>query len=147
MNMNDDNTDRKSLGRLADALVEDILGMSDEEILTEFGEDGGNAAQYAADMRERFSETVLSAKKARLAAAAAGAAASRERTSHRRRDPVESALARERLASALKRGTSLPMTLAARKEEDLSDADVQGMLEDLEELGAIDPPEDQESED
>ena len=144
--MNDDNSDRKSLDRLAKALAEDILEMSDEEILAEFGEQGGDAAQYAAKMRTRFRQTVLTAKKARLENAAGGAAASR-RTADRRRRPVDSGAARRRLASALARDSSSPMTLAARKEKDLSDADVQGTLEDLEELGAIDPPDDQESED
>ena len=54
--------------------------------------------------------------------------------------PIDMTKARERLHGVL---TTLPeaqrLTLAARKESELSDADVVGLLEDLRELGVAFP--------
>lgn len=50
------------------------------------------------------------------------------------------AAARARLQSLIKRHPG-QLTLAARNEAELSDADVLGMLKDLAELGLIDPEE------
>lgn len=49
---------RKALDNLADALVEDILSLSDEEILAEFREDGIDLEQNAAEMRALFERVV-----------------------------------------------------------------------------------------
>lgn len=42
---------RKQLLNLADALVEDIMSMSDEEILAEFLEDGGSLEELEASFK------------------------------------------------------------------------------------------------
>ena len=60
------------LDRLADALVDDILCTSDEDILAELKEDGGDAERMAAEMRSRFEQSVIIANKSRLKAAQAG---------------------------------------------------------------------------
>ena len=47
------------LQRLMDAIVDDIMAMSDEEIMAEFLEDGGDLAEleaWSAGMRERIAE-------------------------------------------------------------------------------------------
>lgn len=141
-----DKADRP-IGRLADALVEDILNMSDEEVLAEFRDDGGDPERHAAEMRSMFENSLLVANKARMAAAKAGAAASR-RTA---RLPAASVLdmegARARLRSVLERANTVPgLTLAARNEDELSDRDVLGLLEEMAELGLLDDdPEDGKS--
>lgn len=44
-------TAQQQLDNLADALIEDILALSDEEILAEYVEDGGDPEELAARMR------------------------------------------------------------------------------------------------
>lgn len=57
--------ERAALNRLADALVDDILNTSDEDILTEFKETHGDHAQNAAAMRTLFEKTVIAMNKQR----------------------------------------------------------------------------------
>lgn len=124
--------------RLAAALVDDVLATSDAEILTEFREDGGDPDQHATEMRALFERSVLASNKSKLQAARAGVA--RAKASMLSSTPVDMSKARERLHGVLK---TLPeaqrLTLAARKETELSDADVVGLLEDLRELGVAFP--------
>lgn len=136
--------ERDALDRLADALVEDILSTPDEDILAEFREQGGDAARAAADMRALFETSVIAANKRRLVAAKAGAAASRRSapSAFALRAPIDIAEARRRLHDALQNPQSgARLTLAARKESELSDDDIRGMIEDLEDLGIL-PPDD-----
>lgn len=139
--MTDPKSDRAALDRLADALAEDILSASDQDILTEVKEDGEDPAAIAAEVQTVFENAKAKVAKRRLAAAKAGAAASRRRTADVvRLDPAE---ARRTLELALARDpeTASKLTLAARKGEALSDEDVRGMLEDLDELGIpLSPP-------
>jgi hypothetical protein len=123
-----------ALDRLAEALVDDVLATSDAEILAEFRADGGDPEQHAAEMRALFERSVMASNKSRLQAARVGVA--RAKSSERSSAPVDMTKARERLRSVL---TTLPeaqrLTLAARKESELSDTDVLGLVEDLRELG------------
>jgi hypothetical protein len=134
-------TDRKgraALSRLAEVLVDDVLAASDQEILAEFLEAQSDPAKNGADMRALFERTVLAANKDRLRAAQAGLAASRVKAGTPKIVNMENV--RERLRRVL---ASCPpevkLTLAARNENELSDADVLGMLQDLEELGIVAP--------
>jgi len=135
---------RDALDRLAAALVQDTIEASDAEILAEFREDGGDPEHYAVSMRDLFERIVLWANKRRLDAARAEVAAGRggRRTLMA---PLNIAEARLRLRAVLGvPGVAQVLTFAARKENELSDADVLGMLEDLRELGVLpDDAEDQ----
>jgi len=125
---------RKALDRLNHTLADEILGASDQEVLTEFQDLHGAPDRHAAEMRDLFQRTVVRANKARLAAAKAGAVASRAGVVKTR--PVNIAEARRLLRAVLDMpNASQPLTLAARKESELSDADVAGMIDDLRELG------------
>jgi hypothetical protein len=127
---------RESLGGLVDVLIEDVLAASDEEILAEFAEARGDPAKNSAEMRALFEKSVLKANKGRLRLAKAGLAASRASVPPAK--VVSLSDVRKRLRRVL---ASCPpdvkVTLAARNENELSDADVLGMLQDLEELGII----------
>lgn len=120
--------------RLADVFVEDILDMSDADILAEFKEAGADPVQKAEAMRALFEKSVLATNKSRLVAARNGVA--RRRAGLRPIVTIGAEEARRRLKGIM---AAVPhemrLTLAARKEEELSDADVLGMLEDLAELG------------
>lgn len=136
-------TAHSALDRLADALVEDILNTSDEDILAEFQESQGDPERHAADMRALFEKGLIAANKQRLAAAKAGVAANR-RTTGAAVPTSDMAKARARLRAVLDTpGLPHTLTLAARKESELSDSDILGMLDDLRELGVL-PPEDGE---
>jgi len=135
--------DRDALGRLADVLVEDILTTPDESILAEFRESGGDPDRQAAEMLELFETTILLLNKGRLAVAKAGASkANKERVSSKA--VVDLAEARMLLRAIGDRlSVSGQLTLAARKESELSDDDVLRMLEAFHELG-ISPTENSE---
>ena len=133
----------RPIDRLADEFVEDIINMSDEEVLAEFQEDGGDPERHASEMRAMFENSLLTANKARMNAAKAGVASSRRTTSGLPSPVVDIENARARLRAVIARADSIPgLTLAARKEDELSDSDVVGMLEELAELGLLDNDQD-----
>jgi hypothetical protein len=133
--------EREALDRLADALVEDILSASDEEILAEARQDTESPAAVVAATRVVFERAMLGGAKARLTHARAAVQRERQQaiSTLRNLSPQD---ARRQLQSVLEQDPELEkkLTLAARKGEGLSDEDVYGMLEDLEALGAIKPP-------
>ena len=127
-----------ALDRLAAALVDDVLVTSDAEILAEFRADGGDPDQHAAEMRALFERSVLASNKSKLQEARAGV--TRAKASALSSTSVDMTKARERLRGVLKTVPEAQrLTLAARKESELSDADVVGLLEDLRELGVAFP--------
>ena len=131
-----DKKGREALARLADVLVDDLLAASDQEIVAEFVETQGDPAKNAEAMRILFEKSVLKANKNRLHTAQAGLAADQAAPANPK--IVSMTNVRARLKRAL--ATCPPevkVTLAARNENELSDADVLGMLQDLEELGIV----------
>lgn len=133
--------ERQALIRLADAFADDILGLSDEELLAEFIDSHGDPVKNAADMRALFERTVIATNKRRLKAAQAAVTA--KQSSGMPTLAIDIAGARRKLRQLLaSNNPAQKLTLAARKEDELSDADVLGMLDDLNELGVI-PPKDE----
>ena len=124
---------------LVDLLAEDILAASDAEILAEMREDGDDPDRAASDMRGLFERALILSNKSRLATARAAVAA--ERQSHGATPIVNIAGARRQLRDALTR-KDLPLTMAARNENELSDADVVGLVQNMRELGIL-PPDDE----
>jgi hypothetical protein len=140
----DSRKERDALRRIADLMVEDILNAPDEEILAEAKQKYGDADRSAAHVRAALEKSVISSNKSRLAEARAGAAAIRSQSSAR--VPISIALAREKLREIAAGGKIMPqeVTLAARKESELSDADILSMIDDLRELGVLSEDEGQE---
>lgn len=134
--------ERAALIRLTDLLVEDVLNTSDDEILAEFRTDG-DPDQNAAAMRALFEKTVIAMNKQRLAAARAGVASSGRAGGQSSPNPIDIAGARRLLHRVQASSADHPVTLAARKETELSDADVLSIVANLKELGVI-PPDDSE---
>ena len=131
---------REALIPLVNTLVEDVLATSDQEILAEFVEIKNNPAQNTEAMRALFEKSVVKSNKSRLRDAQAGLAADRAAIAPTK--IVNIANVRDRLRRALAAcPPDVKLTLAARNESELSDADVQGMLQDLEELGIVVPDE------
>lgn len=128
-----------ALDRLADAFVDDLMSLSDEELRAEIAADHGDPAAFAGAARAVFNRAIATCGKDKLARAKAAVAVDRARRSNvTRLDPKE---ARRRLASVVANDaeTHRKLTLAARKGERLSDNDVAGMLEDLTDLGVAPP--------
>lgn len=133
-------SDRTALNRLNETLVDDIFNASDEAILAEFKETHGDPIQNAADLRQLFEKSVIAMNKKRLADAKAGAAAARRSSLPPSAPHIDIAEARRKLRRVLDhRNGDQHLTIAARKETELSDADVLSMVKDFEELGIIAP--------
>lgn len=123
-----------ALDRLAAALADEVMSASDAEILGEFQEDGGDPDQHAAEMRVLFERSIVASNKSKLQAARAGVA--RAKATATTSVPIDMAKARQLLHGVLQAMPAAErLTLAARKENELSDADVIGLLQDLCELG------------
>ena len=138
----DQKNERNALDRLTDALVDDILDASNEELLAEVAEDGIDLAGRVGKLREVFEGAVTEVGKAKLAAARR-AAANAERSGARvvRIDRDDS---RRRYDAMIAQDPNLTekLTLAARKGEGQSERDIESAIEDLAELGAFDEEDD-----
>jgi len=132
------------LTRLTDALVEDILNASDEDILKEAVEDYGDPNGEAAKVRALYEKTQVMMSKKRLLMAKS--AVDQEKCLRRNIPHINPNEARGKLEAILRENpeASREFTLAARKGQELSDSDVVGMLEDLQELGLYHPEDDQD---
>ncbi|UGX89564.1 hypothetical protein G6321_00002040 (plasmid) [Bradyrhizobium barranii subsp. barranii] len=133
--MSDPDDTKAGLRRLKLAMVDDLLKASDQGVLAQFTEDFGSAEANAKHMREAFEKTILLANKDRLHAARAGVSASRV-PSPAPAIPIAEARARLRQVMAA-HADDQTFTLAARKESELTDADVLDMLEAMRDLGLI----------
>jgi hypothetical protein len=131
--------DREALDQLADFLVEDVLDVSDEDILGEVRDEGVDPESDAARLRSLFEKTVVEANKGRLRAARAAVQVQNTASTYKS-TVFDIQEARRRLQSVLEqKGASSLLTMAARNESELSDNDVLSMVQDLEELGVLSP--------
>lgn len=137
------NKAQQALDRLTEKLVEDVLNTSDAEILAEAKEDGRDVAAEAARSRAIFARALVAQGKRKMAVARAALNA-RTAPSVRPSGRLTPDQARAILARALQEApeTAAKLTMAARKGQGLSDADVYGILEDLVDLGILPPTDD-----
>ena len=129
----------RQLDRLAEVFVEEILSTSDEEILVEAAEDYGDAKAAAGHVHDLINLAIVESGKSRLAAAKVAVRRSQTRPVSKVLDlpAAEKRAIIERFAANDNR-LSEKFTLAARKGEELSERDLDGMLEALHTLGVID---------
>lgn len=126
--------------RLADALVADLMSLTDEELLRETTEDGDDPEAVAAEVRIALQATVLHEGKARLARARGDLDAARTA----RAGSVLLSLPLPRKQQILGQFAANDgrlrerLTMAARKGEGASEREVDNILQDLRDLGAID---------
>lgn len=130
--------------RLADALVEDVLSATDEEILRDAAETYGDPSGEIGKAKAIFEKARMAAGKRRLKAAQD--ALRSEKKAGAKVLPLDGAAARRKLNNILRNHpeAGAEFTLAARKGQELSDEDVMGMLEDLRELGVFKPEDESE---
>jgi uncharacterized membrane protein len=127
--------ERRKLVLLADALFEDLIAASDEDILNEVAEAGGDGATISDQMRAGFEETVAQARKERMKEAKAGRKAAQ--ASRVIADVVDISAARRALKQAFKQ-EGLSMAARNETESDLTDEEVLRKYSDLIRLGVID---------
>lgn len=129
----------QDLFHLSDVLVEDLMNLTDDELLAEVASEGLNAEAEAARLRASFAVTLVQTGKARLDRAKAAAAQERgSRPAGYQTPRVQNpdvVLGRFANDDAKLRSR---LTMAARNGEGASERDMESALADLRELGAID---------
>lgn len=132
------NDPAKELDELAIALAQEHLDISDEELLREAAEVGDLRSIVASSKSEV--DSILSGRTNTTLAEAR-----RELDSFKSNLPANSKVvdiesARKRLTEALGKGTTAgdKITLAARDGKGVPDSDIQGLLDDADELGLFD---------
>lgn len=141
--MNSKKTNPSSpLERLEDALVDTILNMSESELDAELREMNLDPNDVAIRTKAAINRGIVAANKASLTRAKNQLAEAKGRlaifTTLRDR-----AGALERFEK-MKAGDTEPMMMAARKGEGLSEKDIEGVLEDLDDLEKLEKGDDQE---
>jgi len=128
--MTEDRNPQSKLDRLADALIEETLAMSDDEILADVDEgaedEGGLRNEVNSAIAAHRRQRLVAAKKAVLAHKAA------PKARHRAGGDLRAAINK---ALAARANNDASLTLAARDGRDVPHADLEGLAEDLSELG------------
>lgn len=126
------------LARLEEELVDDIVSLSDEDLLAEAKKDGVDVAEVANRGREIVSKAIAAAGKAKLVAAQIAVKASHERAPLR---VIQGSLQeKQRLIQAViakQSEGSAKFTLAARNAGQVTENDVDQFLQDLMDLGLL----------
>ena len=130
------NDERRKLASLANALLDDLFATSDEDILKEVADAGDDPAAISDQMRARFEDTLMKARKERMKAARVGRKAAQGRAGTA--NVVDISIARQALQHAF-RQNGLSMAARNETESDLSDEEVLRKYDDLIRLGLIDP--------
>ena len=127
-----------ALHRLLDELADDLMNLSEAELLAELAADSLDGAAEAAAARSAIAGGVALAGQARLVAART--AVSRDRKARVVRPPLRVDRRDAVLARFANDDPKLKsrLTMAARKGEGVSEKEMDAILDDLRELGAID---------
>lgn len=132
--------DMPDLFQFADALVDDLMALSDEELLREVRKDGTDPDALAKELREKIEARITTDNRVRLARAREELNAAR--TARASSGVVSLPLARKQqiLGQFAANDGQLRqrLTMAARKGEGASEREVDDILRDLLDLGAID---------
>ncbi|ESQ17348.1 MAG: hypothetical protein N838_02635 [Thiohalocapsa sp. PB-PSB1] len=137
--------DEERLEYLIESIDDSILSASDEEIVEDFRSNGQDPAQIASSAMALIRRQLNAERKQRLATARQGylrAVGQRSAVRSLPADPRERRGLLERIMSA---ETQLPaeLTLAFREGKEITDRDVTSLLEDLADLGFLDPEDSQ----
>lgn len=131
----------EQLDRLTDALVNDIIELSDEETIVEAKEEHGDPSEEISRLRGVIRNALLSAAKAKLEDAKNQL--NTYNTGVRKNNVIKLSINEKR--NIIERFTTQDpeltkkLTLAARKGEGVqTENDIEGMFEDMLELGLID---------
>lgn len=127
-----------TLNQLIDEAVEDLMKLSDAELMAELAEEGVDPEAEAQSARNAIAVGIARAGRARLVAART--AVDRDRTARVVRAPVPVALRASILERFANDDPKLKsrLTMAARNGEGITEQEIDSILADLRELGVID---------
>lgn len=128
--------ERKALVNLADALFDDLFETSDEDILREVADTGGNSQKVANRVRAQFEEALMKSRKERLKAARAARKVAQAGKAQGK--IVDISTARQALRGAFEKD-GLSMAARNETESELTDEEVLRKYQDLVRLGVIVP--------
>jgi hypothetical protein len=120
-------SNEQALTLLAEELIDDLLKMSDEELLAEAAEDHGSAQVALGTIRTEIDAAINSLGKDRLAEARIAVARTRRDARDIRIDAVE---VRKQLTEFLSSSDQARMTLAARNGRKSSEKDILSAFSD-----------------
>ncbi|MBL0208781.1 MAG: hypothetical protein IPP84_12800 [Propionivibrio sp.] len=126
----------KRMSALAEAVMDDVMATPDDQILAEFAEDGIDPAASAARMRSAALAKLRAAKRARLDKARETYQQATKRAAAPSRPPLEEM--RRRAMELIRGGAGGTLALAFRNGQELTDADLESLWDDLRELGLFD---------
>lgn len=132
--------DGERLQAVIDAVEESILNASDEELAEDIRLEGREPKAVAADVQRLIAGQIKAQRQQKLRAAKAGYAAhGKQRRSSRLSQLTNPAERRALLQQVLSRPEGIPdsLTMAFREGRAMSDNDVAGLLEDLDQLGLL----------
>ena len=126
-------TKKKDFGvtRLEDEMVEDVFAMSDAEIEAELREEGVDIEAFDKEMDDLFASALAEGGQRRLQNARKAVDLHHERQKRKEQQKSQDEL-RAQIAAIVTGNTDL--TMAARNFEKEHDGDLEGVLEDLQEL-------------
>jgi hypothetical protein len=126
-------TKKKAPGvtRLEDEMVEDVFAMSDAEIDAELREEGVDIDAFDKEMDDLFASALAEGGQRRLQNARKAVDLHNERQKRKEQQKTQNEL-RAQIAAIVAGNTDL--TMAARNFEKEHDGDLEGVLEDLQEL-------------
>lgn len=119
------------LTRLEDEMVEDVFAMSDAEIEAELREEGVDIDAFDKEMDDLFASALAEGGQQRLQDARKAVDLHNERQKRKEQQKTQNEL-RAQIAAIVARHPDL--TMAARNFEKEHDGDLEGVLEDLQEL-------------
>ena len=133
-------SDKPDLFHFADALVDDLMALSDEELLAEVREGGADPEALAKEFREKIEQKIAIDSKARLTTAREEMKAARSARASSAVVRLPSARKQQILGQFAANDGQLQqrLTMAARKGEGASEREIDDILRDLLDLGAID---------
>jgi len=126
----------KRMAALAAALTDDVMAAPDEQILVESAEDGVDPAAAAARMRSSALAKLREAKRARLGKARETYQRAAQRPAPASRPSL--ADVRHRAMELIRGGAGGSLALAFRNGKELTDADLESLWDDFQELGLLD---------
>lgn len=123
------------LSRLEDEMVEDVFAMSDAEIEAELREEGVDLDTFDKEMDDLFAAALAEGGQRRLKGARKAVDLHSEQQKRREQQKSQDEL-RERIAAIIAQNPDL--TMAARNFEEEHEGDLEGILEDLQDLAGDD---------
>jgi len=131
-----DNRKTKLPISVADAFAEDILDLSDDEVMREAQEKYRDVELEISNTRNVINSAVMKSRKSKLAAAREHLDSNRNQNHPTNILSLSIGDKRKLITQAKQSVDSL--TLAARNEEEMTESDADGLLQDLIDLGVID---------